>query len=408
MTSNSHFTQKAFTSYRLKISAIAGGTSLNLNEAQPVVCNTPPPTSMTFDPASYTHYAYYQEVSIRPTLRELSNCSIQPALPAGLSLDSATCTVNGKATVGLTTTIYTMTSVMNGQNIPGTFTLEIPECSGSFVKFLRTYKSGAIYETFSVKDMATQQTVLSVLSGQTASQDWSTTLCLTGSKYEIDVGSTTYDYWQQNSFLYVQAPLFGDDNEIIARVRLDDKLGLSSERIINAQWAVAPHSTWEYMMGSVFDGWQTASGWESASMGNFPASSNQIQLYKNTFSVASLDNVAGFVISLRYLYGCVVYMNGVEVFRNAVEGDLTPSSLSVDSYPDLMYHQISLPVKTLAVGDQPAVNYLQQGSNMIAVAIVAQITLQTASVFDCAVRLSLTGSQRNSELEEAFQTVTHV
>ncbi|KAM7453175.1 hypothetical protein BLSTO_06082 [Blastocystis sp. subtype 1] len=128
-------------------------------------------------------------------------------------------------------------------------------------------------------------------------------------------------------------------------------------------------------------------------MGNFPASSNQIQLYKKTFTVASLDDVAGLAISLRYLYGCIVYMNGVEVFRNAVEGDLTPSSLSVDSYPDLMYRQISLPVKTLTIGDQPAVNYLQQGSNVIAVAIVAQITLQTASVFDCAVRLSLTGSR---------------
>ena len=85
--------------------------------------------------------------------------------------------------------------MMVGQAIPGTFTLEIPECNGSFVEFLRTYKSGATYETFSVKDMATQQTVLSVQSGQTDNQDWSTPLCLTGSKYEIEVASTNFDYW---------------------------------------------------------------------------------------------------------------------------------------------------------------------------------------------------------------------
>ena len=138
-------------------------------------------------------------MSIRPTLRELSNCSIQPALPAGLSLDTNTCTVSGVATVDLPMTTFTMTSVMNGQNIPGTFTLEIPECSGSFVKFLRTYKSGAIYETFSVKDMSNQQVVLSVTSGQPNYQDWSTTLCLTGSKYEIEMGSTG-DCWQSGSF----------------------------------------------------------------------------------------------------------------------------------------------------------------------------------------------------------------
>ena len=130
---NSHFAQNAFPSYRLTISAIAGSTYLNVYEAQPVVCNTPPSANMVFEPASYTHYAYYQEVNIRPTLRELSNCSIQPALPAGLTLDSATCTVSGVATVTLPNTTFTMTSMMVGQAIPGTFTLEIPECNGSFV-----------------------------------------------------------------------------------------------------------------------------------------------------------------------------------------------------------------------------------------------------------------------------------
>ena len=390
---NSHFVQNAFPSYRLTISAIAASTYLNVNEAQLLVCNTLPSASMTFEPASYTRYAYYKEVKIRPTLRELSNCSIQPALPACLTLDSATCTVSGKAMTGLMTTTFTMTSVMKGQNTPDTFTLEIPECNGTFVKFLRTYKASATYETFTVKDMATQQTVLSVQSGQTDNQDWSTTLCLTGSKYEIEVGSTTHDYWQSGSFLYVQALLLGDECETIARMRLDDKLGLSTSRIINVQWAVAPHSTWEYRMITVPENWQTESGWQTGSMGSFPASSNQIQLYKKTFNVASLDDMAGFVISLRYLYGCVVYMNGVEVFRNGVEGPVSTSSIATNNYNNILYHQISLPLKTLAVGDQPAVNYLQQGSNTIAIAIVAQITLQTASLFDCAVRLSLAGSR---------------
>ena len=383
---NSYFTQNAFTSYRMKISTIAGGTWLSLYEAQPLVCNTSPPTSMTFEPASYTHYAYYQQVSIRPTLRELSNCSIQPALPAGLTLDSTTCMVSGKATVGLTSTTFTMTSVMLGQSIPGTFTLEIPDCNGSFVEFLRTYKGNAVYETFSVKEVVLQQVVLSVTSGQTFSQDWSATLCLTGSKYEIDMGFTGYD-WSSGSFLYVKAPFLGDEYETIARMRLDDKLGLSTSLIINAQWSVAPHSTWQYKMGEVPANWQTASGWATASMGSFPASTNQIQLYKKAFTVALLDDVAGFTISLRFLYGCIVYVNNVEVFRNGVTGELTASSIGLNTYANLLYHQISLPAKTMAIGDQPAVNYLQQGSNTIAVAIVAQTTSQTASVFDCAVRV---------------------
>ena len=386
-----YFSAATYSSYRMTISAAAAASTMNLYEAQPAVCNTVAPTSMTFEPSSYTHYAYYQEVNIRPTLTEFSSCSIQPALPNGLTLDAATCTVSGKATTGLTTTTFTMTSVMNGQNIPGTFTLEIPECSGSFVQFLRTYKVLASSETFSVKDMSSQQVVLSVTSGQPSSQDWYTTLCMTGSKYEIDMGSTG-DYWQSSSFLYVNALLYGMQHETIARIRYDVKLGVATDRIINAQWAVAPHATWQYKMSEVPANWQTESGWQTATMGTFPASSNTIQLYKNTFSVNSLDNVAGFVISLRYLYGCVVYMNNVEVFRNGVNGDLTTSSVGLNAYTDLMYHQISLPVKTMAVGETAAVNYLQQGSNTIAIAIVAQTASQTASVFDCAVRVMGTNS----------------
>ena len=43
--------------------------------------------------------------------------------------------------------------------------------------------------------------------------------------------------------------------------------------------------SWQYKMGDVPANWQTESGWQTASMGSFPASSNQIQLYKNTFNI---------------------------------------------------------------------------------------------------------------------------
>ncbi|KAM7452729.1 hypothetical protein BLSTO_06532 [Blastocystis sp. subtype 1] len=89
-------------------------------------------------------------------------------------------------------------------------------------------------------------------------------------------------------------------------------------------------------MGVLSTGWHNAetAGWESGSFGSFPASSNQIQLYKKTFNVASLESVAGFVISLRYIYGCVIYMNGVEVFRNGVDSDLSLTSLDLASRAD--------------------------------------------------------------------------
>ena len=302
-------------------------------------------------------------------MNEFSNCSIQPALPAGLRLDAASCVVSGKATAALSSTVFTVTSQMSGLSISGTFTLEVLACAGTLLSVLRTYKELAADEAFSLRDVATQQVVLSVAlnGGQSNNQDWSATLCMTNARYVVSVSSGSLN-WYEQSFLFVRAGLLGEEQETIARVRYEMHLGLPAEREINAQWAVAPQSAWQYKMGSVDDGWQTEAGWESAVMGFFPASSNQIQLYKKTFNVASLEGVAGFVVSLRYLYGCVVYMNGVEVFRNGVSGDLSSSSVGLNAYTDLLYRQISLPVKTMGV---ESVTYMQEGTNTIAIAIVA-------------------------------------
>ena len=87
--------------------------------------------------------------------------------------------------------------------------------------------------------------------------------------------------------------------------------------------------------------------------------------------MASLEKYAGFVISLRYLYGSVIYLNGNEVFRNGVTGELSASSVGLNAYTDLWYCQITLPVKTIATDDTPAVNYLVEGSNTIAITILA-------------------------------------
>ena len=94
-------------------------------EFQPAVCAVGVPTTMTFDPASYTYYAYYQEVDIHPTLTDLNTCTLQPALPAGLTLDAASCTIHGVASAPMASTVFTMTSTMNGLSISGSFTLEV-------------------------------------------------------------------------------------------------------------------------------------------------------------------------------------------------------------------------------------------------------------------------------------------
>ena len=384
------FSNEAYASYRLRVTDAVGSFMAYMFEAQPVTCLVEFPSSLVFDPASYSVYAVYQEVEIHPTITEFSSCSIQPALPAGLTLNAATCTVHGKATTGVASTTYTMTSVMGSRTTSGTFTLETVECAGVLANVLRVYRGEAYQESFSIKDLATEQVVLSVAanSGQPNYASVESTVCLTGSKYEIAMASSG-TAWQSDSFLYVKAILFEDEYEMIARVRFDGVMGTSPERIVFGRWEVAPHSQWFYKMSEVPANWfgSDTSGWSTGAMGSFSGVTNQIQLYKKTFNIAFLTDVSGFVLSLRYLYGCVIYLNGHEVFRNGVEGDVSASSIGLNAYTDVMYRHVSLPVRTMATAETPSVNYLQEGTNTIAIAIVAQTATQTTSYFDCAVRL---------------------
>ena len=285
----SYFHADAYQTFRLHLTSVAGAPYFLLVEMQPMTCNTQMPTTIQFSPSSYSVYANSQQLRIAPDVNEFSDCSIQPALPAGLRLDAASCVVSGKATAALSSTVFTVTSQMSGLSISGTFTLEVMACAGTLLSVLRTYKELAADEAFSLRDVATQQVVLSVAlnGGQSNNQDWSAMLCVTNARYVVSVSSGSLN-WYEQSFLFVRAGLLGEEQETIARVRYEMHLGLPAEREINAQWAVAPQSAWQYKMGSVDDGWQTdATGWESAVMSAFPASSNQIQLYKKTFSVAS-------------------------------------------------------------------------------------------------------------------------
>ena len=283
-----------------------------------------------------------------------------------------------------------MTSTKDGQDYEGSFHLTVVPCYGTVVKALRTYKSGANEEWFKIPSWFNTNTV-----GQKDNTDWSEERCLTGSQYTVTVGSNGKVYggkpkklWAPGSFLYLKALLNGGEYETIARIHYSEKQGFPTSYKVNVKWSVAPHSQWLYKMGEVPANWygSDTAGWTTGSMGSFPTSTNSIQLYKKTFNVESLTDVAGFVISLRYQYGCVIYLNGHEVFRNGVTGELSTSSSSSNDYTSINYHQVSLPVKTIATDDTPAVNYLA-GSNTIAIAIVAQTASQTASMFDCAVRL---------------------
>ena len=365
--------------------------SISVYELQLMTCNVETPTSITFDQTTYTFYAKYEDFSIRPQVKEFKDCTINPTPADGLTFTAATCTLSG-IVMEPTSLSYTVTSVMNGNTYQGTFSINIVNCAGTLVNVRRTYKTNAIKETFDIKRADTQEVVLAVAedAGQVNNADWTQLVCLTSNNYVITVGSS-YAYWNAFSHLYVEALLAGrNDYEVIIRAKYDSNIGLPTSYAFNAEYAVKGYQNWSYKMGTVPDNWYNTdmSGWsDSASTGSFPDSTNQIQLYKKQFTVNSIQDVAGFVVSLKYRYGVLIYMNGHEAFRLGVTGALSTTSYSSVVFDDANYRQISLPIKTIPMNGTEAVNYITTGTNTIAIALVAPNPQTKISTFDCAVRL---------------------
>ena len=392
---NGYFNTGLFSSYRLQITGPTG-SAINNYEIQPLVCKLTVPTSITFEKQSYSFYARYENVMIAPIVTEFINCQLNPALPAGLTFHADYCYITGKALSAQSSIQYTMTTTVNGVQYSGSFSLQFVDCTGTFVKALRTYKTNAVNEAFTIRDTTTSQVVLQVNanSGQVNSQDWESVLCLTSQKYTIIVGSTS-SYWTSASFLYLNAVLDDDDYDTITRVRFDNYLGLDTTYTVPVTFSIKPMESWYYKMGEVPSNWYSSetSGWQSGTAGSFPASSNQIQLYKKTFTVSSLEDIAGLVVSLKYQYGVIIYLNNNEVFHKGFTGDLSTSSYSSTSLADVNFRQISLPIKTFGTTDSPSVSYVTTGTNTIAIGLVAAGPAQTAANFDCAIRLMTTSSR---------------
>ncbi|KNB42133.1 hypothetical protein JH06_4646 [Blastocystis sp. subtype 4] len=367
---------------------------LKIYELQFLVCNLPPATTISFEESSYQYYKDQEQVNIVPVGFGFNGCTITPALPAGVSINPDTCRISGVATQAQALTTYTVTATMSSGTATGTVSLGINECSGTVYKLVRTYRIQPQTEAFRIRNTENDDILFEVAVGHThpARQDWIHYLCIPVDRFDITIyGSSS---WSSSSFLYLYGLLPENEEEMLVKMRLDQTQNNDNEYFLRRP-SISHSEQWYYKMDEVPTNWHNSdtSGWSQAARGSFPASSNQIQLYKKTFNIASLNEVSGLILSIRYRYACVVYLNGNEAWRNGVIGEISASSTAENVYSDLKYRVVTLPGRSVVTSSsETAVNYIQQGTNTIAIALFALTTSQTTSSFDAVVRLSTTHS----------------
>lgn len=341
------------------------------------VCSAEPATTIEFPSSSYSFIVGFEPVRIQPVLAEIVDCEVAPALPAGLSLDSATCTITGLAQAALANTTFTVSSSMQ-TGLSGSFSLSLEVCSASVLLLQRVYGLSASLEGFTVRD-ADEHVLLSVPPNHPYADNEEVLSYLCVDSAQLSLATEGSLAWAASSYLYLHAMLDATRRETLLRARLDALLGLPQPYTVGLDFPIRAGQPWFYKMGEVPAGWDGAEteGWAQAAATQFPASSNRLQLYKRTFSVASLASASSFTLNVKYRYGIVVSLNGQEAFRYGVEGALSAQSVAVANYQEDEFHMVSLPTSGLLV----------EGSNRIAIALVSIAASQTAAIFDCSLRL---------------------
>ena len=367
----------------------AESTPIYLSEMQFMICNLPSQVSFSYSEPSYSLYVRAQRIDTNPSLYGIHSCTVDPALPSGVSLDPTTCIISGIATVVSPETTYTITS--EACSAVGTVTLSFIECESTMYKIVRSYQGSPDFEAFSIRDSVSDDVIMEVpLNNDHAPySSWTQYFCTDHEYFKVTLQASSYiTFWKKDSYLFIYQYTLTDE-ELVLRARYDSVQGNEDVYYFRSP-SIRSSSEWSYKMGEIPSDWYAESAstadWQTGVKGSFPDSANGIQLYRQSFTIASISEVKGVVLSIRYKYGCVVYLNGHEAWRNGVEGDIAVDTIPTNTYEELKYRMVSLPGKTIPTSDSPSVDYLKEGSNTIAIAIVSPSD-DLQSYFDAMVRL---------------------
>ena len=353
------------------------------------ICNIAIPRSLNLSSYEVSAHRSLERVSLRVTTPGVTDCTISPSLPEGVTFSATSCSVSGLALQLLPRTVFTITS-LNLFNASASFSLTVTECSESVVEVVRLYSLNAEYEAYRIVDLDTNETVVEELpsSGQKDNSEVSIRFCGTASRYRTIIWSLRCS-WNSGSFVSVFVYV-GNQREQILRCHYDTQyLRLPSSYVFNVHPFIREDALWYYKMGVAPDGWMNRSteGWNEERSSLVPNSTNHIQLYKKVWTIDSLSEGGGFSLGIRYRYGCIVFLNGVEVFRNHLpEGNFTSEMVAEGGYGEVKFRFVTLPYRTIRTPAMGPLDYLKEGENVIAIALVGlSVGVPTSSVFDAVL-----------------------
>ena len=347
----------------------SSGSSIGLSGLYPMICSQMVPSSIEYPKNSYSIMRGVEVVSIVPGVSGFVNCSSTPVLPDGLRL-SSDCRIEGTSFV-TGTNEYTVSGWIMEQIVSSVISISIETCVGTVISIHR--EGGVEGEGVSIRSST------SSVFHSTAEGSWDETLCLPLGQYTI-VMTSSGSAWAPSSSLSVYSLIGLSDSVLIANVHLDPAGGAESSVPLSLLFPIEVGSNWKYNDLGV--DWKENDGesWSESTGGQFPITS-RIQTYKKMISLSESLANEGMELSVRYQHGCVVLVNGEEVFRDGVNGVISSSSIPSHSYDSVMPHVITL-----------SGSVFMSGTNVITIVLVN--TAEGESTFNGVMRVVGNGESR--------------
>ena len=344
-----------------------------------------PSFDLSYSPASYTLSRDIEEVNIAPQPGPFSDFVIEPALPAGLTLNAGSGVITGIATQAVANQVYNITAnnLLTGEATSAQLTLTVIGCDlPSGIATIFSKSNGNVVNE-SVEVINAQNEVVYTLQGSaTAGSTITVAGCLSVGTYTIKMKDSAGTTWDADSFLtithYVEGATF-----TVSKTRL--RVNTESSFTFDANFPLAfadVNNNIKYLAdGSVPANWYATSfsdsAWTSLVHTSRPEVSQKIQLFRTTFSVAALTDIHGYELFVKARAGVIVYLNGNEVYRTYLPaGDLTANTDATGGSETAVWRSVT--GKT---------GHLVSGTNTVAVGVVNLGSAATAIEFNVGLRL---------------------